>query len=93
MDQDADSFPRWRKAARQPRYSSSYLVLRSLRTPPTLRSNMHQNQEICSAPWSGDLGRSAKAMNRTADMQMPEKSDCAVDSEPVEQKSATFREG
>ena len=33
MDQDADSFPRWRKATRQPRYSRVVVsVLRSLRT-------------------------------------------------------------
>ncbi|HEY6301752.1 MAG TPA: hypothetical protein VIX14_01690, partial [Terriglobales bacterium] len=30
------------------------------------------------APWSHDQGRSAKAMNRTADTPVPEKSDCAV---------------
>ena len=39
---------------------------------------MHENREISSAPWSEDQGRSAKAMNRTADMHALEKSDCAV---------------
>jgi RNA-directed DNA polymerase len=29
-------------------------------------------------PWSDDQGRPAKAMNRTADMHVLEKSDCAV---------------
>jgi len=39
---------------------------------------MHENREISSAPWSKDQGRSAKARNRTADMYVLEKSDCAV---------------
>jgi len=39
---------------------------------------MHENREISSAPWSDDQGRSAKATNRTADMYVPEKSDCVV---------------
>jgi hypothetical protein len=39
---------------------------------------MHENREISSVPWSSDQGRSAKAMNRTADTQVLEKSDCAV---------------
>jgi len=39
---------------------------------------MHENREISSAPWSQDQGRSAKAMNRTADTHVLEKSDCAV---------------
>ena len=39
---------------------------------------MHENREISSAPRSDDQGRSAKAMNRTADMHALEKSDCAV---------------
>ncbi|MGA8437841.1 MAG: hypothetical protein WB714_06400 [Candidatus Sulfotelmatobacter sp.] len=29
-------------------------------------------------PWSDDQGWSAKAISRTADMHVPEKSDCAV---------------
>ena len=37
-----------------------------------------QNREISSTPWCDDQGRSAKAINRTADMHMLEKSDCAV---------------
>src|SRR5712675_1792461 len=39
---------------------------------------MHENREISSTPWSDDQGRSAKATNQTADMHVPEKSDCAV---------------
>src|SRR4029077_16971719 len=39
---------------------------------------MHENREISSTPWSTDQGRSAKAINRTADMHVLEKSDCAV---------------
>jgi hypothetical protein len=39
---------------------------------------MHENREISSTPWSHDQGRSAKATNRTADMHVPEKSDCLV---------------
>ena len=39
---------------------------------------MHENREISSAPWSDDQGRSAKAINRTADMYVLEKSDCAA---------------
>src|SRR5882762_543763 len=40
---------------------------------------MHENREISCTPWSHDQGRSAKAINRTADMNVPEKSDCAVE--------------
>jgi len=39
---------------------------------------MHENREISSTPWSDDQGRSAKAINRTADMHVLEKSDYAV---------------
>jgi group II intron reverse transcriptase/maturase len=39
---------------------------------------MHENREISSTPWSDDQGRSAKATSRTADVYVPEKSDCAV---------------
>src|SRR5271156_637720 len=39
---------------------------------------MHENREISSTPWSDEQGRSAKATNRTADMHVLEKSDCAV---------------
>ena len=39
---------------------------------------MHENREISSTPWSDDQGRSAKAINRNADMHVLEKSDCAV---------------
>jgi group II intron reverse transcriptase/maturase len=39
---------------------------------------MHENREISSTPWSDDQGRPAKAINRTADTHVLEKSDCAV---------------
>src|SRR6266852_7394972 len=39
---------------------------------------MHENREISSTPWSDDQGRSAKVINRTADVHVPEKSDCAA---------------
>src|SRR5262245_46325577 len=39
---------------------------------------MHENREISWTPWSKDEGRSEKAINRTADMKVQEKSDCAV---------------
>ena len=38
---------------------------------------MHENREISCTPWSKDEGRSAKAINRTAGMNVQEKSDCA----------------
>ena len=39
---------------------------------------MHENREISCTSWSSDQDRSAKAINRTADMNVQEKSDCAV---------------
>ena len=39
---------------------------------------MHENREISSAPWFCDQSRSEKAINHNADMQVLEKSDCAV---------------
>jgi RNA-directed DNA polymerase len=39
---------------------------------------MHENREISSAPWTRDQGRSAKAINRSADAHVLEKSDCAA---------------
>ena len=39
---------------------------------------MHENREISCTSWSSDQDRSAKAKNRTADMNVQEKSDCAV---------------
>jgi hypothetical protein len=39
---------------------------------------MHENREISCTPWSKDQDRSAKAINRTADANVQEKSDCAV---------------
>src|SRR5208282_511707 len=48
------------------------------KNPRTLRNNMHENWEISCTSWSSDQDRSAKAMNRTADMNVQEKSDCVV---------------
>jgi RNA-directed DNA polymerase len=39
---------------------------------------MHENREISCTSCSKEQGRSAKAINRTADMHVQEKSDCAV---------------
>src|SRR5260370_8261572 len=39
---------------------------------------MHENRDISRTPWSAEQGRSAKAINRTADANVQEKSDCAV---------------
>ena len=39
---------------------------------------MHENREISCTSWSSDQDRSAEAINRTADMHVQEKSDCAV---------------
>src|ERR1700692_1213393 len=39
---------------------------------------MHENREISRTPWSAEQGRSAKAINQTADMNVREKSDCVV---------------
>jgi RNA-directed DNA polymerase len=53
-------------------------VLRSRENPRTLRNNMHENREISSPPSAVHEGRSAKALSRTADVHVLEKSDCAV---------------
>jgi hypothetical protein len=39
---------------------------------------MHENREISSTSWSVDQDRSAKAINQKADVNVEEKSDCAV---------------
>jgi hypothetical protein len=39
---------------------------------------MHENREISCTSWLTDQDRSAKAMNRKADTNVQEKSDCAV---------------
>ena len=39
---------------------------------------MHENREISCTSWLKDRDRSAKAINRTADVNGQEKSDCAV---------------
>ncbi len=39
---------------------------------------MHENREISCTSWSSDQDRSAKAINRNADVNVQEKSDCAV---------------
>src|SRR5713226_230214 len=39
---------------------------------------MHENREISCTSWTKEQDRSAKAINRTADMNVQEKSDCAL---------------
>src|SRR5712691_11186230 len=39
---------------------------------------MHENREISCTSWLTDQDRSAKAINRTADTNVQEQSDCAV---------------
>src|SRR6202166_4418250 len=39
---------------------------------------MHENRELSCTSWSADQDRSAKAINRTADTSVREKSHCAV---------------
>src|SRR5450759_3960175 len=39
---------------------------------------MHENRKISCTSWLTDQDRSAKATNRTADVNVQEKSDCAV---------------
>src|SRR5262249_42716481 len=39
---------------------------------------MHENREISCTSWSADRDRSAKAINRKADTNVQEKSDCVV---------------
>src|SRR6266481_8867642 len=39
---------------------------------------MQENRDISRTPWSAAQGWSAKAINRTADTNVQEKSDCAV---------------
>jgi len=39
---------------------------------------MHENREVSCTSWLTDQDRSAKAINRTADVNVQEKSDCAV---------------
>ena len=58
---------------------------------------MHENREISCTSWLTDQDRSAKAINRTADMNVQEKSDCAVvpvnQPNKEEQPSAEAGEG
>jgi len=39
---------------------------------------MHENREISYTSWPREQDRSAKALNRTANVNVREKSDCAV---------------
>jgi len=39
---------------------------------------MHENREISWTSWLTEQDRSAKAINRTVDVNVQEKSDCAV---------------
>ena len=50
---------------------------------------MHENREISCTSWLTDQDRSAKAINRTADVNVQEKSDCAV--VPVNQSNKEER--
>ena len=58
---------------------------------------MHENREISCTSWTKEQDRSAKAINRTADMNVQEKSDCAVvpvnQSNKGERSSAEIGEG
>jgi hypothetical protein len=58
---------------------------------------MHENREISCTSWSNDQDRSAKAINRTADMNVQEKSDGAVvpvnQTNKEERSSAEIGEG
>ena len=54
---------------------------------------MHENREISCTSSSKEQDRSAKAINRPADMNVQEKSDCRSTCEPVEQRSASFSGG
>jgi hypothetical protein len=56
---------------------------------------MHENREISCTCWSSDQDRSAKALNRKADMNVPEKSDYAVNqlNNGGQQPSAEAGEG
>ena len=58
---------------------------------------MHENREISCTSCSKEQDRSAKAINRTADMNVQEKSDCAVvpvnQSNKEAQASAEAEEG
>ena len=58
---------------------------------------MPENREISCTSWSNDQDRFAKAINRTADMNVREKSDCAVvpvnQSNKEERSSAETGEG
>jgi len=79
MDQDADSVPEKEEGNTATKlYASGCIGPAQSKNPRTLRTNLHENRKISSVPWSDDQGRSAKAMNRTADMHALEKSDCAV---------------
>ncbi len=58
---------------------------------------MHENREISCTSWTKVQDRFAKAINRTADMNVQEKSDCAVvpvnQSNKEERSSAETGEG
>src|ERR1700687_2486511 len=58
---------------------------------------MHEDREISCTPWSHDQGRSAEAINRTAELNVKEKSDGAVvpvnQSNKEERSSAETGEG
>jgi RNA-directed DNA polymerase len=58
--------------------ASGCSVLRSRQNLRTLRNNMHENREISWTSWLVQQDRSAKAIDQNADVNVQEKSDCAV---------------
>jgi hypothetical protein len=78
MEQDADSVPVGRKAIRQPRESRVDCRSCVSKNPRTLRNNMHENREISCTSWTKEQDRSAKAINRTADVDVCEGSHSGI---------------
>src|SRR6266851_2291263 len=54
---------------------------------------MHENRETSWTSWLAQQDRSAKAINRTADMNVQEQSDCAVLPMNQPKRGATFGGG
>lgn len=87
-DQDADSLVSRRKTKRQSRYLR--VTVRScviVESPRTLRNNMHENQEISSAPSRLSESRSIKTSIRTGHARAGEAGLCRRTCEPAEQSS------
>src|SRR6267143_4926209 len=67
MEQDADSIP---SGGRQhDNHINREWIVRScvVLEPAHAENNMHENRDISRTPWSAEQGRSAKAINQTAD--------------------------